>query len=57
MKVLVLGTTGSLGRHLVSQALARRHEVTALVRDPSKLDISHPRLHILQGDALDPSGP
>jgi putative NADH-flavin reductase len=55
VKVLILGATGSLGRHLVSQALARGHEVTALVRDPSKLDIAHERLRILRSDALDPA--
>src|SRR5450631_147476 len=32
MKVLILGATGSVGRHLVPQALALGHEVTALVR-------------------------
>jgi uncharacterized protein YbjT (DUF2867 family) len=36
MKVLILGSTGSIGRHLVPQALFLGHEVTALVRDPSK---------------------
>ena len=54
MKVLILGATGSVGRHLLSQALARGHEVTALVRDESKLGTTHERLHIIVGDALDP---
>jgi putative NADH-flavin reductase len=35
-KILVLGATGSTGRLIVSQALARGHEVTALVRSPEK---------------------
>jgi putative NADH-flavin reductase len=55
MRVLILGATGSLGPHLLSQALARDHEVTALARDPSRLASSHERLHVLQGDALDPA--
>jgi putative NADH-flavin reductase len=35
-KLLVLGATGGTGRLIVSQALARGHEVTALVRSPEK---------------------
>ena len=35
-KILVLGATGGTGRLMVSQALARGHEVTALVRSPEK---------------------
>ena len=37
MRVIVLGATGSLGHHVLSQALAAGHEVTAFVRTPSKL--------------------
>jgi uncharacterized protein YbjT (DUF2867 family) len=35
-KLLVLGATGGTGRLIVSQALTRGHEVTALVRSPEK---------------------
>jgi len=35
-KTLVLGATGGTGRLIVSQALARGHDVTALVRSPEK---------------------
>ena len=35
-KILVLGATGGTGRLIVSQALARGHQVTALVRSPEK---------------------
>ncbi|MFB3915459.1 MAG: NAD(P)-dependent oxidoreductase [Terriglobales bacterium] len=55
MKVLVLGATGSIGNHLVSQALEQGHEITALVRNPGKLALAHSRLRIVQGDALDPA--
>jgi putative NADH-flavin reductase len=54
MKVLILGATGSIGRHLVPQTLALGHEVTALVRDPSKLEARSERLRVVAGDALDP---
>jgi putative NADH-flavin reductase len=35
-KILVLGATGGTGRLIVSQALARGHQVNALVRSPEK---------------------
>jgi putative NADH-flavin reductase len=41
MRLAVLGATGSVGRELVTQALAAGHEVTALVREhpkPGKID-------------------
>jgi putative NADH-flavin reductase len=54
MKILIFGATGSIGRHLVPQALALVHEVTALARDPSKLEAKSEHLHVVKGDALDP---
>jgi len=43
MKLIVFGSTGSVGRQLVVQALAMGHDVTAFTRSPQKLEeISHP---------------
>ncbi len=36
-RLLILGATGSLGRHVLRQALAAGHAVTVSVRTPSKL--------------------
>jgi putative NADH-flavin reductase len=36
-RLLILGATGSLGRHVLRQALTDEHDVTVLVRTPSKL--------------------
>lgn len=36
LNILVLGATGGTGRRIVSQALARGHQVTALVRSAEK---------------------
>jgi putative NADH-flavin reductase len=36
-RVVILGATGSLGRHVVQQALAAKHDVSVAVRTPSKL--------------------
>ncbi len=49
MKILILGATGATGRHLLEKALAAGHEVTALVRDPKKLTVTHPKLRVASG--------
>jgi putative NADH-flavin reductase len=36
-RVIILGATGALGRHVLRQALAAGHDVTVFVRTPSKL--------------------
>jgi putative NADH-flavin reductase len=53
LRVLVIGATGATGRHLVQQALAQGHQVTAFVRDPARLQIEHANLRITKGDVLD----
>jgi uncharacterized protein YbjT (DUF2867 family) len=51
-KILVLGATGGTGRWIVSQALARGHEVVALVRSLEKgRDLKGAKLVV--GDARD----
>jgi putative NADH-flavin reductase len=55
MKVVILGATGGTGRELVKQALELGHDVTAFVRDPSKLKIKDEKLTVVQGDMLDPA--
>ena len=37
MKLTIIAATGGIGRHLLGQALAAGHEVTAVVRTPAKL--------------------
>lgn len=54
-RLLIVGATGGTGRQLVAQALERGYEVTAMVRDPAKLQVDHPRLKVVQGDVLDPA--
>jgi uncharacterized protein YbjT (DUF2867 family) len=52
-RILIVGATGGTGRQLVAQALSLGYEVTAFVRDPSKLGVEHPRLTVAKGDVLD----
>jgi putative NADH-flavin reductase len=53
MRLLIVGASGGTGRELVSQALARGHEVTAFVRRASRLRLTHSRLAVVEGDVLD----
>ncbi|WP_223068177.1 NAD(P)-dependent oxidoreductase [Paenibacillus caui] len=55
MKLIVFGATGSTGRQVVEQLLAKGHEVTAVVRQPGKFEMAHDRLIVIPGDVLDPS--
>ena len=52
MKIIIFGATGGTGRHLVEQAIGEGHAVTAFVRSPEKLEVSHENLRVIQGDAL-----
>lgn len=52
MKLTVFGATGGIGGHVVSQALEAGHAVTAVVRDPARLRVSHPELEVATVPAL-----
>jgi uncharacterized protein YbjT (DUF2867 family) len=49
MKLAVFGATGLTGGLVVAQALELGHEVKALVRDPRRVSLQHPRLTVLAG--------
>ena len=53
MNIVVLGATGPTGQHVVAQALAQGHDVTALVRDPARVAARSERLHIVTGSVPD----
>jgi uncharacterized protein YbjT (DUF2867 family) len=50
-RILVLGATGLTGTQIVRQALAKGLEVTALVRDPRRLE-AKPALRVIAGDTV-----
>jgi putative NADH-flavin reductase len=54
MKILVLGATGATGRAFAQAALFSGHEVTALVRDPTKVTVEGAKLRVVQGDVYRP---
>lgn len=49
MKITLIGATGTVGKRILEEALNRGHQVTALVRDASKLT-EQPGLKVVQGD-------
>jgi len=53
LKILVYGATGKVGTHVVDEALQRGHFVTAVSRDPSRIQRRHPHLSVVAGDLLD----
>lgn len=53
MKLLVFGASGATGQQVVAQALAQDHVVTAFVRNPAKLTLTHERLRVVRGDVAD----
>ncbi len=53
MNIVIIGSTGSIGRELTKQALARGHRVTALARDPVKINIENQLLTVSRGDIMD----
>lgn len=55
MKITIFGATGMVGQAILKEALSREHEVTAVVRDVSRLTEKHERLHVVQGDIMDPA--
>lgn len=52
MKIIVFGATGGVGQEVVKQALENGFEVTAFLRTPAKLEISHENLRVIKGDAF-----
>jgi uncharacterized protein YbjT (DUF2867 family) len=54
VRLLIVGASGGTGRLLVGQALDAGHDVTAFVRDPARLPLTHPSLRVAVGDAMRP---
>jgi len=52
--IFIAGANGGIGRQSVEQALRAGYRVTALVRDPAKLQLVHPMLEIVTGDIMEP---
>ena len=52
MQIALFGATGGTGRQVLEQALSAGHTVTALVRDPTKIEVRS-GVTLIHGDVLD----
>lgn len=53
MKITILGASGDLGRECLQQSIDAGHDVTVLLRTPSKLSQSlRAKITVVEGDAL-----
>ncbi|MFF1375742.1 NAD(P)-dependent oxidoreductase [Streptomyces sp. NPDC058308] len=54
MRITVFGAAGNTGSRIVTEALSRGHEVTAVVRDAARFTELHPDAEHRTGDAANP---
>ncbi|MFW6118314.1 MAG: NAD(P)-dependent oxidoreductase [Chloroflexota bacterium] len=52
MRIAIVGASGQIGAFIRDEALARGHQVTAIVRHPEKITVQNPSLTIVQADIL-----
>lgn len=52
MKVAIIGASGQIGAFIRDEALARGHQVTAIVRNPEKITVRNPHLTVVKADIL-----
>ena len=50
MKIAIIGASGQIGAFIRDEALARGHQVTAIVRHPEKITVQNPHLTIVKAD-------
>lgn len=53
MKITVLGAAGNVGRRVIAEALSRGHDVTAVVRNPVRIDALPATANAVVADASD----
>ena len=51
MKIMLLGATGRTGIQIIEEAIKRKHEISAIARDPEKL--KNYKIEIIQGSPYD----
>jgi len=53
MKILLIGASRGIGFELLQQLLSAGHHVTAILRNPQRVQISNENLKVIKGDILD----
>ncbi|QYA26121.1 SDR family oxidoreductase [Gramella sp. MT6] len=54
MNILIIGGTGKTGKELIKQSIEKGYLVTALARNPQKIELNHSHLILKKGDVLKP---
>lgn len=54
MKIALFGATGHIGHGILDEALSRGYQVTAIVRDASRLSTQNAKLTVVTGDVAKP---
>jgi len=54
MKLALIGATGTIGQRILREALDRGHQVTAIVRNPSRLTQQNSNLRVVTADIFNP---
>jgi putative NADH-flavin reductase len=52
MRIAIIGASGQIGAFIRDEALARGHQVTAIVRHPEKITVQNPSLTVVKSDIL-----
>lgn len=52
MKIALIGANGTVGQRILQEALTRGHQVTAIVRDPARMNKQAETLSVVAGDIL-----
>jgi hypothetical protein len=52
MEVAIIGASSQLGTFIRDEALARGHQVTAIVRNLGRTTVNNPHLNIVKADIL-----
>jgi putative NADH-flavin reductase len=53
MKIAIFGATGNIGSRVITEALNREHDVTAIVRHPENYTLERPHLRVAKGNIFD----
>ena len=53
LKIILIGSTGFVGSHILDEALERGHEVHAVLRDINKIAKTHPNLFLIKADVME----
>jgi len=53
LDIVIYGATGKVGSYVMLEALQRGHQVTAVSRNPARIEIQHSNLSVVNGDLLD----